>query len=208
MDRWKDILPFLSAILSQHEFDVEVYSVLVKLMGSVLMSHRFSQSCDMNQLNTSGPCFVYNVIINILREGIKEKRVYKGIKESKWVACEHWSKHEAASGFLQGSDLSWAAQSGLGMLSMLGMLCVCASLLPCWSAESGLRLGAGSLHFCWAGGTGRALIHRGFRSEKITITITPLCHNTFLKQGCATDNTPRVVSDYLTANSIKLSHVI
>lgn len=52
MDRGKDILPFLSAILSQHEFDVEVYSVLLKLVGSVLMSHRFSQSCDINQLNT------------------------------------------------------------------------------------------------------------------------------------------------------------
>lgn len=71
-----------------------------------------------------------------------------------------------------GADLSRTAQSGLGMLNMLRLLCVGATLLPCCPAEAGLRLAAGSGQLRGAGGTGRAFIHRGFRSEKNTLYIT------------------------------------
>lgn len=67
---------------------------------------------------------------------------------------------------MEGADLSWAAQSGLGVLSMLGVLRICASLLSCCPAKSGLGLGAGSMQFCRAGGAGGALVHWGFESEK------------------------------------------
>lgn len=60
---------------------------------------------------------------------------------------------------MQTADLSGAAQSGLGVLSMLGLLVISAPLLSCCSAEAGLGLAAGSLRLCGAGRTGGALIH-------------------------------------------------
>lgn len=66
---------------------------------------------------------------------------------------------QTSSGFTAGADLSGAAQSGLGVLSVLGVLRVCAPLLSCCPAESGLGLGAGSVQFCGAGGAGGALVH-------------------------------------------------
>lgn len=81
-------------------------------------------------------------------------------------------------GRMWGADLSWTAQSGLGML---GLLCVCPSLLSCWPAEAGLRLGAGRLQFCGAWGTWRALIHWGFKSRKDIIGI-PFFHQHNSKQ--------------------------
>lgn len=55
---------------------------------------------------------------------------------------------------MQSAYLSGAAQSGLGVLSMLGLLCVSAPLLSCCSAETGLGLVGGSLRLCGARCTG------------------------------------------------------